>query len=157
MTQKQDRDEKTIVLEKAMKLCSMQEKCISDIKKKLQGWKVEKENIDYIIAALLKEQFIDEARFAAAFVNDKFRFSKWGKIKIRYALRAKHLQEQTIIKALDGIDETAYLSLIEKEIKKKYKSLKSGEEKGKLFRFALSKGFEPEITGKIICQLKVES
>ena len=38
---------------------------------------------------LAAERYLDDARFAKAFVSDKVRFDHWGRVKIRYALHLK--------------------------------------------------------------------
>ncbi len=154
--QKDAFDEKTRALNKAMKLCSGQEKCVADILKKLQDWVVAAEYHEYVINELIKEKFIDEKRYASAFVNDKFRFSKWGKIKIAYTLKKKKISISVINSALGEIDEQNYSQLIEKEITQKYKTLKITDTyaaKGKLFRFAQSKGFEADAAFRVIDRL----
>lgn len=149
-------DDKILVLNRAKRLCSVQEKCIFDIKKKLQNWEISEENYNIIINTLVKEGFINETRYATAFVNDKFRFAKWGKIKIAYALKGKKISDSDIYKALNTIDDTDYFLLVEKEIKKKLKIIKDSDKnklKAKLFRFSQSKGFESDLSFQVINKL----
>ena len=70
---------KTITYEEALaksaSLCSLSEKCISDIQKKLLSWGINNEDGEKIIGRLLQERYIDENRFAKFFVKDKHRFA----------------------------------------------------------------------------------
>ena len=132
-------------LVKAQNLCSQQEKCKSDIIKKLYDWKASPSDFDDIINDLLKDKFIDEQRYAISYTKEKFRFNKWGKIKIEYSLNQKNIPHNYIQNALEEINETDYDVLLENELLKKLKTIKDTDEytiKSKLLRYALSKGFE---------------
>ena len=72
-----------------MRYCSKAEHCIDDVRQKLWTWKVPTEEHDDIINTLIDNNFINEQRYAEAFVKDKFRFNHWGRIKISLMLRAK--------------------------------------------------------------------
>ena len=140
---------KTITIEvallKAQNLCANQEKCISEIRKKLFDWKLPIDDHDSVIKVLLEDNFIDEQRFALCFTKDKFNYNKWGKIKIEYALKQKNISSQNIEDALNQIPESEYNELLESELFKKVKSIKDCDEytiKSKLVRFATSRGFE---------------
>ena len=135
-------------LSKAMALCSKSEKCISDIRNKLINWGLtsDEEN-ESVIHELIENNFIDEKRYARSFTLDKYRFNKWGRIKIRAMLKARGLNEQDIVYGLGVIDNDSYLQMIEEEILSKKSSLKARntfEMKGKLLRFASSRGYENE-------------
>ena len=78
-------------LHRAAALCSSAEHCTADIREKLARWGVTEADSRTIIDRLVQERFIDEQRYAVAFVKDKFRFSGWGRIKMRYALQQKRI------------------------------------------------------------------
>lgn len=132
-------------LMKAQNICAMQEKCEFDIRKKLKDWKAKPNDFDDIINQLIDDKFIDEQRYAISFAKEKFKFNKWGKIKIEYTLKQKNIAADFIQKALHEINEEEYKSVLENELLKKIKSLKDSNKytiKSKLARFAISKGFE---------------
>jgi len=95
-------------LSKAQNLCSGQEKCIFDIRKKLFDWKLPNTDHDTVMNLLLTDKFIDEQRYALFFAKDKFNFNKWGKIKIEYTLKQKNIPYEYIKHALDEIPEMEY-------------------------------------------------
>ena len=135
-------------LKKAMALCAAREMCTSDIKHKLSSWGVEGRDIDAILNKLTIEKFIDEDRYALAFVKDKFRQNKWGKIKIASALRVKNIPDEIIRKSLEAIDNESYLEVLRVLISHHRKTIKSKNRydlKGKLLRFGISKGFESHL------------
>jgi regulatory protein len=136
-----------IALSNAMALCSKAEKCISDIKSKLNEWGVPSDDAQKIIKALIAEKFIDEERYACFFVRDKFRFNQWGRVKIVFMLKSKKIPSAIIDEALQEIDDEAYLDLLIKlfqEKSKKTRFINEYDKKGKLMRFAQSRGFEFE-------------
>ena len=144
------------ILFKMQMLCSRQERCTSEIKKKLVEYNLSAQEIDRIIEILLKENYINDERYAIAFAHDKFRFNKWGKIKIEYQLKRKGINDGYILKALESIDIKEYLHMIKSELTKKFKKDKSSNVyvlKSKLMRFGQSKGFETEHVFNIINEI----
>ncbi|MEE4213991.1 MAG: regulatory protein RecX [Bacteroidales bacterium] len=146
-----------MALERAMALCSRSEKCRHDIMAKLKAWKLtgDDENAS-IIKELTAGKFIDEKRYAAAFTRDKIRFNKWGRIKIRAMLKSRGIGDPDIEHGLGAIDHDQYLQMIEEGIKDKLRTVKAGntyELKGKLSRFASSRGYEHEYVFDIINRL----
>src|SRR5512133_3714208 len=97
---------------KATDLCSKSEKCAFDMEQKCREWQLTAEESSKLIASLMKEKFIDHRRYATSFVNDKFRFNKWGKIKLAYALRQKQIEEKYLKEALAQLPEDAYRQVL---------------------------------------------
>lgn len=144
------------LLHKAASYCSISEHCISEVELKLKAWGIESDVSDKIIDRLKKEDFINEKRFCIAFVKDKFRFNKWGKIKISFALKQKGLENNLITNALNTIDEGEYQEMLALLLKAKLKTIKweyEYEKMGKLFNFAQSRGFESAIIDKVVRNL----
>ena len=140
-------------LNKAMALCSRREYCIRDIQDKLESWGLGYSDNMKIIDLLKKENFINEERFATAFVKDKFNYNKWGKIKISSHLRAKQIQGNIIKTALDSIDQEVYTKVINDLIISHRRSVKAKNQydlKAKLLRYGLSKGFESSIVYDVL-------
>ncbi|MDA6986947.1 RecX family transcriptional regulator, partial [Escherichia coli] len=84
------------------------EHCRAEIAEKLQRWGIAYDAIDRIINRLEQEQNIDEKRFCRAFINDKYRFAKWGKMKIGQALHLKKISSSVYWPYLNEIDEEEY-------------------------------------------------
>ena len=83
---------------RAAALCSRQEQCTGHIRDKLREWNVDDDDAERIIKKLQEENFLDDHRYATFFVKDKFRFNRWGKIKISHMLRQKGISGETIRK-----------------------------------------------------------
>lgn len=130
---------------KAEAYCSMAERCADDVLRKLGQWGAPEDAHGAIVDALRKERFIDDRRYAVAFVRDKYRFNQWGRIKISQALRMKHVAIEYISEALGEIDEEEYDSILTSLLQKKHRGIKANsdyERNGKLIRFAASHGYE---------------
>ena len=135
----------TEALNKVAAYCSAAEHCRAEISEKLQCWGLPYDAIDRILKLLVDEKYIDEERFCRAFVNDKYRFAKWGKVKIAQALQLKKVPYNTCRQFLNEIDEEEYLSILDRLLTAKRKSIHAENEyemNGNLKRFALSRGFE---------------
>ncbi|MCF8362431.1 MAG: RecX family transcriptional regulator [Prolixibacteraceae bacterium] len=144
-------------LSKCMALCSKSEKCISDIRNKLEKWQLPDGETQIIIDSLIDEKFIDEQRFAESFVRDKFRFNYWGKIKITYHLKAKGISSADIAHAMQEINEEEYFITLKELLTQKNKSVKAEtdyERKAKLIRFAQGRGFDYDMINKALTLLQ---
>ena len=138
-------------LNKAAAYCTLCERCISEVKSKLDAWGVSYSLQQAIIDRLIDEKFIDEKRYCQAFVNDKLRFNHWGRIKIQAKLREKKLPRDLISEALENIDEEEYNNILLTLIKNKSREAGNVEEhkkREKILRFAASRGFEPSLIMK---------
>lgn len=133
---------------KMAQLCSRSEQCSADIRKKIMAYEIVEEIVDEILEKLIDEKYIDDERFVKAYVNDKFKINKWGRVKIRHYLRSKGLSDKVIGIGLEKIDEEKYKTLLVKTMKSKAKSIKEKDKfkkMGQVIRFAQNRGFEPEL------------
>ncbi|HLN56799.1 MAG TPA: regulatory protein RecX [Bacteroidales bacterium] len=140
-------------LSKAMKLCSGREFCKKDIREKASSWGVSQDDSEKIITLLVSEKFIDEHRYATAYVRDKFNYNKWGKVKIAAGLKMKGIPHETIREAIDSLDVDKYRQCLGDLINSQRKRVKSKnlyDLKGKLMRYGLSKGFESSLLYEIL-------
>lgn len=138
-------------LTRAAALCSRCEQAESDIRRKLLSWGLSATDADKVIDRLIDERFLDNSRYASAFVRDKFRFEGWGRIKIAYQLKMKSIPPHIISEALTLIDDDEYIASLTRILHSKMRSLASKEPlqaKASLVRFAASRGFEPALIYK---------
>ncbi|HEY5510254.1 MAG TPA: regulatory protein RecX [Prolixibacteraceae bacterium] len=144
-------------LSKATEICSHSEKCSYDIVLKCREWQLSREETTKVIEYLLKEKFLDLQRYATSFVSDKFRFNKWGKIKLAYALRQKQVEENYIREALSQLPAEAYQKVLRDLLSAKARTLKEQDtwsRRNKLLAFAQSHGFEVDLALAIIEGIK---
>ena len=125
-------------------LCAQAEHCEQEMRDKMKRWEIDETTQNKVIERLIKEHYIDEERYARAFVKDKIRYNKWGRRKVQQALWQKRISDDVQRLVLDEIDEKEYLDVLRPLLKQKRKSIKAEsdyEMNQKLVRFALSRGF----------------
>jgi len=140
-------------LERLENLCARSEQCEYEVRQKLARWQVSADDADKIVDSLIERRFVDNERYAASFVRDKYRFSRWGRIKIAMALRQKRIDRHTIEQALDEIDEDEYTDILRHLIKAKAASIAEPdtyEGRTKLYSSGESRGFEPVLVARIL-------
>lgn len=132
------------MLHKMAAYCSVAEHCRQDIVQKMNAAGLLAEEQERILTKLISEKFLDEGRYAHAFVNDKIRFNQWGRVKISVELQKKKIPSSIIDTALADIDEMSYAQVLHTLLKSKLKNIKAKDDREqfyKLLRFALGRGF----------------
>ena len=127
------------------KYCSQAERCLYDVRKKIRAEKLSGDAEKRITDYLVLEKFIDEKRFCRSFVNDKFKFNHWGRIKICYELKNRNINPDIYYEAINSIDDEEYLSVLTNLLKNKKRTVSGRSPQDifqKLCRFASSRGFE---------------
>ena len=143
-------------LDKLKRYCAYQDRCHKEVREKLEKLKVDEDIADEIIAELIKENFLNEERFARSFVRGKYRIKKWGRNKIIQHLKQKEISTYLIDRSLQEIDEEEYIANLKDLLEKKYALCKTAdkyEQRKKLYRFARNKGYEHELINEILEEL----
>ena len=125
-------------------LCAQAEHCQQEMRDKMRRWELDETVQNRIIDRLIKERYIDDERYARAFVKDKIRYNKWGRRKVQQGLWQKRIDADIQQRVLDEIDEKEYLDVLRPLLKQKRKSIRAASDyelNQKLVRFALSRGF----------------
>ena len=137
---------------KAGNYCAYQERTQQEVRDKLYSLGLYRDEVEEVLTELIIDKFVDEERYAKTFASGKFRIKKWGKIKISYALKQKHLSSYCIDKALGEIADQEYEEQIAQLIKQKHERL-SGDEftvNNKVVNYLVGKGYERELVRKLI-------
>ncbi|MFN6379351.1 MAG: regulatory protein RecX [Flavobacteriales bacterium] len=142
-------------LMKARAYCDKAERAHRDVRSKLVQWGLFSGDREKIISILIEEDLLNETRYAEAFANDKFRFNKWGIMKIEQALKAKGVSERNIRDALKRIDPQAYEQTVKEIAQKRLeresgKGLQNWQKEQKVMRYLLSRGFDSAIVKKVL-------
>ena len=137
----------------AERYCSGAEHCCLEVRQMLERRKAESTDIERIIKYLIKEGYIDESRYAAAFVHDKVRFAKWGRAKIAQALWQKRIPAGVADAALASIDEDEYMAAIKDVVASRYRQTNGAteyERKIKTMKSVCSRGYEPALVRRVL-------
>ncbi|MDO4957931.1 MAG: regulatory protein RecX [Prevotellaceae bacterium] len=133
------------VLNKLTTLCAKGEHCQQEMLDKMRKWEIEEDVQARVMEYLLKEKFIDEERYTRLFVEEKIKFNKWGRKKLEQALYMKRIPRSIYAPILDEVDDDNYEEILRPLLEAKRKSVTGKSEyeiRGKLIRFALSRGFD---------------
>lgn len=141
------------VLDKMAKYCAYQERCVKDVAEKLKTFELTQKDKEEILDYLIDNRFVDNKRFAQAFVKGKINQSGWGLNKIRFHLVQKGIDKEIIDEALQTYDEEAYRQRLIDILKIKAKTVKAEnefEKQRKLAAYAMQKGFEAHLVWEVI-------
>lgn len=130
-----------------MRLCARAEKSQEDARRLMRGWGLAERDAEGVLAKLVRDRFIDDARYAGAFVREKLRLSGWGEYKIRTALQRKRIDRALIDAALAEADRSGMDERLRRQLKRKARTAKyttQYELKTKLIRYGLSLGYDYE-------------
>ena len=129
-------------------LCAQAEHCRQEMRDKMKRLELDETAQNRVIARLIKERYIDDERYARAFVKDKIRYNKWGRRKVQQGLWMKRIDDDIQQRVLDEVDDEEYLNVLKPLLVQKRKSTKAENEyelNQKLVRFALGRGFTFDI------------
>ena len=129
-------------------LCAQAEHCQQEMRDKMKRWEMAPEVQERVITRLIKERYIDDERYARAFVKDKIRYNKWGRRKVQQGLWMKHIDDDIQQRVLSEVDDAEYLTVLKPLLEQKAKSIKAENDyelTQKLVRFALGRGFTYDI------------
>ena len=146
------------VLDKMAKYCAYQERCVKEVRDKLKTFDIAEEEKTKILDYLLDNRFVNDERYAKAFVRGKVNQSGWGVNKIRFHLIQKGIDKDIIDEALGQTDEEAYRQRLIEILKTKAKTVKADsdfEKKRKLAAYAMQKGFEGSLVWETLKDLAI--
>lgn len=145
-------------IERMTGLCARAEHCESEIRDKLRRAGMSSADAESVIDYLVEHRFVDDARYARAFTSDRYRFSEYGRNKIRMALAAKHIDSGIIAEALADIDHDRYAEVLIKATRQRARSLDLEEydQRAKLYRRLISRGYESPLVLSAIEKVRKE-
>lgn len=145
-------DEK-VALTKAEHYCAYQDRAQQEVRDKLYEWGLWTDAVENIISTLVTSNYLNEERFAKAYVRGKFRQKAWGRVKIKQGLKLKKVSDPLIKKALLTIDLDDYMATLQQVLAKKAPLIKEKQEykrRYKLQQYAMSRGFEADLIADVL-------
>ena len=134
--------------------CAYQERCFSEVYTKLSSLGLDNEDIERLVAELIKANFLNEERFARAYCSGKFKLKGWGKIKIRQHLKQKRVNDKCIEYGMQEIDADEYLERLKSLAERKNQDLvnekNAWNKKAKIVRFLQQKGYEQDLIYEVV-------
>lgn len=141
-----------------MFVCARAEKSSGDALRIMNNWGVDPAERTKILDKLVAEKFIDDARFAAAYVREKSRLSGWGEYRIHRQLALKGISQEIADEALreNELPEGRLEELLLRKIRT-IKAKNDADLRAKLFRAAATLGHDFEHINKIINKILKEN
>lgn len=139
-----------------MRLAARSEKSSGDALRLMQNWGVEPSARQGVLQKLIETRFIDDRRYAEAFVRDKMRFSGWGLFKLRTALRNKGISVEIIDEVLHSLDRSDMAERLRNRLERKMHTVKYSSQydlRSKLMRYGASLGYDFESVGEVVNSL----
>lgn len=144
--------QKTYTVEEAKRklesYCAYQERCHKEVKTKLKAMRMIPEAIDVIVVHLITHNFLNEERFAKAFVRGKFNIKKWGKNRLVRELKQREISNYSIDEALKEIDLDDYYQALDELTVKRIHQVKEKDKykkKKKVADYLLYRGWESHL------------
>jgi regulatory protein len=134
--------------QKIYRYCAYQERSHKEVRDKLYEYGLYRDEVEDMLSSLITEGFLNEERFAKAFAGGKFRMQRWGKIKIVNELEARGLTANCIRIGMKEIEDADYLQTLREILERKLNQLDEENayvKRDKLARYAIQKGFEPDL------------
>jgi regulatory protein len=143
-------------LSKMRAWCDRADRCSTDVEHKILRAGASQEQAGELLVQLTTEGYLDDVRYADSFVSGHFRIKKWGRIKLKHALRMKGIPDGIISRAIQAnIQQTAYLGALESVVRHKAPRAKVASAdrrkwKAKLLNYTYGRGYEAELSAPII-------
>jgi regulatory protein len=140
------------VYKKISAFCAYQERSQEEVRAKLMTMGISADETDEVIADLIRDDFVNEGRYAKAYAGGKFRIKKWGRLKIMRSMEQKGISPNNIRLGICEIEEEDYIHVLKGIIERK-KSIKAEDKfqlKYKISQYAIGKGYEPELVWEIL-------
>ena len=134
--------------QKLSALCARAEHCSHEMVEKMRKWDMADDAVARVMERLTKERYVDDERYCRFFVRDKIRYNKWGRRKVEQALYMKRIPGDIAARVLDEVDPDVYADILRPLLAAKRKTTKAASDyelNGKLTRFALGRGFTPDV------------
>ncbi|MFN3341312.1 MAG: regulatory protein RecX [Flavobacteriales bacterium] len=136
--------------------CAYRERCHQEIRDKLYSYSLTSDDVENIIVKLIEEKYLDEERYARAFVSGKYRIKKWGRSRIVRELKMRKISEYCIKKGLEEIDPDEYYENLKHLVEKKYNSIKgdhSAIKRKKTAHYLITKGYEGDLVWDVVKEM----
>lgn len=144
-------------LQSLMRLTARAEKSSGDALRLMRTWGVPEGERQGVLDKLLAQRFIDDRRYAEAYVREKSQLSGWGARKIAMQLRQKGVDKSIISEMLSTLDGDSTRQRLKERLERKLRTVKATTEydlRGKLLRHALSAGYDYDLVADVIDELR---
>lgn len=128
-------------------LCSRGEHSAGEMDEKMRRWGLDEDARGRVVQYLVSHKYVDDERFARAFVRDKLEYNGWGRRKLEQALWQKRVAQDIIDRVLDDTAPEDFTEKLRPLLAAKRRTVKAKDSReltAKLIRFAMGRGFSYE-------------
>jgi len=148
-----------VVFRKIKDYCRYQPRTHQQVRRKLYDWKLRKDTVETLLAALIEERLVNESHYATNYAGERFRINRWGKNKVRSELIKRQISPYCIREALADVDPVQYDKELRRLADKKWasfqgKGLHPSRRAKKAADFLIRKGYESGAVWNLIRELK---
>ena len=146
-------DSARALLDRARRYCALSEQCESGVRQKLISWGAASDVVPVIVDRLQSEDYLNDVRYARAFCEGKLVHQCWGRQKVLYHLRAKHLPKEAIEEGMAVVDDETYYRILNAEAEKKLRILggeMTPEVRRKMLSFLVSRGYSTSDINRVL-------
>lgn len=130
------------------------ERSKKEIRDKLKSKEYSENSIEKVLEKLERLNIVDDKRFAEMFVRDRMKLKPKGKRVLSLELAQKGIDKDIIEEVLDemlgGDNELELAKRVLEKANKKYSGLEEREQKDKIIKYLLSKGFSWDIINVVL-------
>jgi len=142
---------------KAETMCARAEYSTKEILQRVMGWGVSRADAESVVEQLVDEGFIDNRRFAMAYVRQQAESAGWGQRKIALAMMRKGIDREDVAEALSCIDPGVWMQVATSLAMAKWRSLGRPldyEARVKVFRYLAGRGYDSTTINEALRALK---
>ena len=148
-----------VVFRKIKDYCRYQPRTHRQVRLKLYAWKLRKNTVETLLAALIEEGLVSESHYATSYPGELSQINRWGKNRIRHELRKRQISPYCIRDALANIDPGQYEKQLRRLAERKWcsfagKRLHPCRRAKKTADFLIGKGYEPEAVWRLVRALR---
>lgn len=140
-------------LEKARSYCAYQERSQQEVIQKLKSFKLSEDELNYVLLQLIQGDYLNEERYAQAYVSGKVRIKKWGKRKIKHQLKQKGLTDKCIESGFKEVDQEEYFETLKNVASYKWETVNEPnayKKKQKVMSYLYGRGFETDLINEVL-------
>ena len=144
---------KAAALDKLQRYCVYQDRCHQEVRSKMLDLGIYGDDLEQIIVALIEDNFLNEERFARSFARGKFRFKRWGRMRIRRELKRRAISDYCLRKGMEEIEEAEYQRVLYEVVEKKWAGTKAPNDfqrRSKVAQYVINRGFESALVWEIL-------
>lgn len=137
-------------LELAYRYIARRERTVSEVRGHLSANDIDEESVVAVTEELVEQGYLDDARFARLFVQDKRALEQWGSERIKRALLIRGIDRDLADAALaEGGGEREAMSELDRALevlRQRFAAAPRGRrERERALGLLLRKGYEPEL------------